>query len=479
MRNLIQGLVLLGCVASFSSLAMPLTDKVATRKGDLDEILNERVLRVLVVNDNANFYLNEGRQDGLHVSQMREFERWVNQRHYPQQKLKLNLIFLPVRHDQLLPMLNAGKGDLVLANLSPTAERRRQVDFSIPEMTGLQEWLVSSDQVQPIRQLTDLSGQHVWVRKSSSYYESLQTLNDMLVSLHREPVHIEQADELLQDGDLLQMVDAGEIPFTLVDSHHAKLWSRVFTRLRIHEQLPLRTQGETAWAFRKNSPRLAAEVNAFLREYRQGTAKGDPLYRRYLQQAPGFAKRFLRGSTERMGWSTVEYQRYAPLFQRYAEQYQLDWMMLLAQAYQESTLNQGARSRQGALGVMQVLPSTAREPYINVRNIGALENNVHAGTKYMRYMMDNYFDDAALDENNRALFTLAAYNAGPNRIAQYRKEAARRGLDGNIWFDNVERVAAAKVGAETVQYVKNVSSRYVAYRRSYELNQQRKQLRPR
>lgn len=132
-----------------------------------------------------------------------------------------------------------------------------------------------------------------------------------------------------------------------------------------------------------------------------------------MQQAPGFAKRFLRGSTERMGWSTVEYQRYAPLFQRYAEQYQLDWMMLLAQAYQESTLNQGARSRQGALGVMQVLPSTAREPYINVRNIGALENNVHAGTKYMRYMMDNYFDDAALDENNRALFTLAAYNAGP------------------------------------------------------------------
>ena len=479
MRNLIQGLVLLGCVASFSSLAMPLTDKVATRKGDLDEILNERVLRVLVVNDNANFYLNEGRQDGLHVSLMREFERWVNQRHYPQQKLKLNLIFLPVRHDQLLPMLNAGKGDLVLANLSPTAERRRQVDFSIPEMTGLQEWLVSSDQVQPIRQLTDLSGQHVWVRKSSSYYESLQTLNDMLVSLHREPVHIEQADELLQDGDLLQMVDAGEIPFTLVDSHHAKLWSRVFTRLRIHEQLPLRTQGETAWAFRKNSPRLAAEVNAFLQEYRQGTAKGDPLYRRYLQLAPGFAKRFLRGTTERMGWSTVEYQRYAPLFQRYAERYQLDWMMLLAQAYQESTLNQGARSRQGALGVMQVLPSTAREPYINVRNIGALENNVHAGTKYMRYMMDNYFDDAALDDNNRALFTLAAYNAGPNRIAQYRKEATRRGLDGNIWFDNVERVAAAKVGAETVQYVKNVSSRYVAYRRSYELNQQRKQLRPR
>ena len=477
MRNLIQGLVLLGCVASFSSLAMPLTDKVATRKGDLDEILSERSLRVLVVNDNANFYLHEGRQDGLYVGLMHEFERRLNQRYYPGQKLKLNLVFLPVRHDQVLPMLNAGKGDLVLANLSPTAERRQLVDFSIPDMTGLQEWLVSSDRTAPIQKLTDLSGKHVWVRKSSSYYESLQTLNDMLVSLHLEPVHIEQADELLQDGDLLQMVDAGEIPFTLVDSHHAKLWSRVFSRLRFHEQIPLRTQGETAWAFRKDSPRLAAEVNDFLRDYRHGTRKGDPIYRRYLQLAPGFAKRFLRDSSEQMGWSVDRYQRYAPLFQRYAERYQLDWMMLLAQAYQESTLNQGARSRQGALGVMQVLPSTAREPYINVRNISSLENNVHAGTKYMRYMMDNYFDDAELDDKNRVLFTLAAYNAGPNRIAQYRKEAARRGLDGNVWFGNVERVAASKVGAETVQYVKNVSSRYIAYRRSYELNQQRRQLR--
>lgn len=479
MRNLIQGLLLLWCLAASAAHAMALTDKAATRKGDLDEMLDDRLLRVLVVYDNANFYLHQGRQDGLNVSLTREFERWLNQRYFAGQKLKMNMVLVPVRHDRLLPMLHEGKGDLVLANLSVTDSRRKLVDFSIPDMTGLQEFLVSSDKVPQIRNLTELSGKHVWVRKSSSYYESLQLLNEMLATLHLTPVYIEQADESLQDSDLLQMVSQGEIPYTLVDSHKAKLWKPVFSGLRVHEQVPLRKDGATAWAFRKNSPQLESEVNAFLKEFRSGTRKGEPLYRRYLQQAPGIAQRFLRGGTERMGWSVADYQRYAPLFQRYAERYQLDWMMLFAQAYQESTLNQSARSSRGAMGVMQVLPSTAREPYINVRNIATLENNVHAGTKYMRYMMDNYFADAELDDNNRALFTLAAYNAGPNRIAQYRKEAARRGLNGNIWFDNVEKVAATKVGAETVQYVKNVSSRYVAYRRSYELNQQRKQLRPR
>jgi membrane-bound lytic murein transglycosylase MltF len=479
MRNLIQGLLLLWCLAASAAHAMALTDKVTTRKGDLDAMLDDRLLRVLVVYDNANFYLHQGRQDGLNVSLMREFERWLNNRYFAQQKLKMNLVFLPVRHDQLLPMLNAGKGDLVLASLGTTEGRRKQVDFSIPDMSGLRELLVSSDKVAPIQHLTELSGKHIWVRKSSSYYESLQTLNDMLASLQRPPVYIEQADELLQDSDLLQMVSLGAIPYTLVDSHKARLWGTVFSGLRVHDRIPLRENGSTAWAFRKNSPQLEGEVNAFLKEYRQGTTKGDPLYRRYLQQAPGIAQRFLRGGNERMGWSISDFQRYAPLFQRYADQYQLDWMMLFAQAYQESTLNQGARSRRGAMGVMQVLPSTAREPYINVRNIASLENNVHAGTKYMRYMMDTYFGDAGLDDTNRALFTLAAYNAGPNRIARYREEAARRGLNGNIWFDNVEKVAATKVGAETVQYVKNVSSRYVAYRRSYDLNQQRKQLLPR
>lgn len=477
MKNLILGLTMAWFLGSSAAHAVPMTDKVATRKGDLDTMLNERVLRVLVVYDNTNFYLHEGLQDGLNVSMMREFERWLDKRYFAGQKLKMNVVFMPVRHDELLPMLNAGHGDLALANLSTTDDRRKLVDFSQPDMVGLQEWLVSSQNEQPLTNLAQLSGKRVWVRKSSSYYESLQTLNDMLASLQKSPVQIELVDEVLQDSDLLDMVARGDIDYTVVDSYKGKLWSKVFKGLRFHDEIPLRRDAQTAWAFRKNSPQLEAEVNRFLQEYRKGTSKGDPIYRKYHQVAQGLAERYLRGMPERMGWSDADYARYAPVFQRYGERYKLDWMMLLAQAYQESTMKQSARSQRGAMGVMQMLPSTAREPYVNVGNINKLENNIHAGTKYMRYMMDNYFAD--LDDSNRALFTLAAYNAGPNRIAQYRKEAERRGLNGNIWFDNVEKVVASRVGSETVQYVKNVSSRYVSYRRSYELHQQRKQARPR
>jgi membrane-bound lytic murein transglycosylase MltF len=316
------------------------------------------------------------------------------------------------------------------------------------------------------------------VRKSSSYYQSLVTLNDMLASMQLPPVYIEQADEVLQDKDLLAMVQKGTIPYTLIDSHKVQMWGKVLDGLRINYQLPLREDADAAWAFRKNSPRLQAAINDFLSEYRQGGAKGEAIYRSYLDQDQQLARHYEQDNSSQLGWADSDYRRYAPVFQRYARQYRLDWIMILAQAYQESTMNQAARSNKGAMGIMQVLPSTAREPYINVGNINSLENNVHAGIKYMRYMMDNYFNGAELDENNRALFTLAAYNAGPNRIAELRKEAVRHGLNGNIWFGNVEKIAAARVGQETVQYVKNVSSRYVAYRRTYELDQQRKQLRP-
>ncbi|MGL4206453.1 MAG: transglycosylase SLT domain-containing protein [Aeromonadaceae bacterium] len=453
-----------------------MTGKMLPRQGDLDSMLEHRQLRVLVVYDNSYFYLNQGRQDGLNVSLMREFERWLDRRYFRGHSLKMNVLFVPVRYDQLLPMLTAGKGDLVLANLTPTESRRKQVDFSIPNMTGLQEWLVSRRMAKPLTKLDELAGKQVWVRRSSSYYESLQTLNEVLAGLQLAPIKIELVDESLQDSDLLAMVSRGEIPMTLVDSHKAKLWGQAFPSLHFHRALPLRSQSSTAWAFRKNSPKLESEVNAFLSEYGQQTAKGQGLYRRYLQQGQLIARRYQLSTRNQMGWSKPTYPQYANLFQRYGDRYDLDWLMLMAQAYQESTLDQGARSSRGALGVMQVLPSTANEPYINVGNIRSLENNVHAGTKYMRYIMDTYFSDAQMDDHNRALFALAAYNAGPNRIAAYRKEAMRRGLNGNVWFGHVEKIAASRVGAETVNYVKNVSSRYVAYRRSYELIAQKNKL---
>src|SRR3954466_9745683 len=134
---------------------------------------------------------------------------------------------------------------------------------------------------------------------------------------------------------------------------------------------------------------------------------------------------------------------------------------MAAQGYQESTLDQDVKSPVGAVGVMQVMPPTGKE--LNVGNISEVEPNIHAGVKYMRFMMDQYFKDEPMDNLNKGLMTFAAYNAGPRRVRQLREEAAQRGLDPNVWFGNVERVASERIGRETVTYVSNIYKYYVAY----------------
>ena len=149
-------------------------------------------------------------------------------------------------------------------------------------------------------------------------------------------------------------------------------------------------------------------------------------------------------------------------FQKYGAQYDFDWLMLAAQGYQESRLDQDVKSKVGAVGVMQVMPATGKE--MKVGDVSQTEENIHAGTKYLRYVLERYFADAELDGLNRQLFAFASYNAGPAKIAKLRKEAEKRGLDPNQWFNQVELVAAEKIGQETVRYVANIYKYYIAYR---------------
>jgi membrane-bound lytic murein transglycosylase MltF len=152
------------------------------------------------------------------------------------------------------------------------------------------------------------------------------------------------------------------------------------------------------------------------------------------------------------------------LFEKYAGDYNFDWLMLTALAYQESQLDQSKRSGAGAVGVMQILPTTAGDPNVGIPEIEKLENNIHAGTKYLRFLRDRYFNDPKLDNINQTLLAFAAYNAGPARVARLRNEAAQRGLNPNVWFGHVEIIAAERIGRETVQYVSNIYKYYIAYK---------------
>jgi membrane-bound lytic murein transglycosylase MltF len=423
--------------------------------GDLDGMVERRVIRVLLVPNRTNYFLDGAVQRGVTYDAMVEFEKFLNKR-LKRGNLKVHIAILPVSRDLLMPALLSGLGDLAAANLTITDERRRTVDFSKPFLSGVRELVVTGPAAPAISSLDDLSGQEVWVRTTSSFHESLVSLNARLASDGKAPVVIRAADEHLETEDLLEMVNAGILGITIADSPIAEFWAQVFENITVHDDLAVRTEGEIAWMFRKNSPKLAQEVNAFAAEFKQGTTMGNMLFKRYLKST-----RWVRNAASR-----EDLQRFddtVNFFKTYSGQYDFDYLMMVAQGFQESRLDQSVRSHVGAVGIMQLLPSTAADPAVGIKNIHKAEPNVHAGIKYMRWIVDNYFDDKDLDPKQQTLFAFASYNAGPNRIRRLRTEAKERGLDPNIWFNSVEVIASEHIGRETVQYVSNIYKYYLAY----------------
>jgi membrane-bound lytic murein transglycosylase MltF len=312
----------------------------------------------------------------------------------------------------------------------------------------------------------DLAGQAVFVRKSSSYYESLVVLNQRFAAEHRPAVRIKEAPETLEDEDLIEMVNAGLMPLTVVDKHVADFWKSIFPNITVHDGVVVRTGGDIAWAIRKGSPQLKAAVDNFMARHAAGTTVGNSILARYFKSVK-YVKDAASESERRKFLALMQH------FQRYGERYDVDWLVMAAQGYQESQLNQATRSKVGAIGVMQVMPATGKT--LGVGDITKVEANIHAGVKYMRWMIDQYYGKEPMTKLDKALFAFASYNAGAGRVSQLRQEAAKRGLDPNVWFYNVEYVAAEKIGAETVTYVSNIYKYYIAYHLILEARAEREQ----
>lgn len=438
----------------------------SSRRGDLSKILERHTLRVLVPYDNVGFYMEKGRQDGLYVAMMKRFEIFLRQRYLSAERLKL--FFIPVREENMMQLIADGYGDIAMG-ITPTEEFKRYVDFSIPEKLWLKEILVTPKGKETVNNLSDFTGMTIWVRKSSSYYESLVLLNEYLKALDLSPVNIVLAPEYLADADLVDMVGKREISATIVNDSKLVIWRRFFANVVFNLEVPIKVNSTLNWAIRHNSPILYKEINQFLRQYRDGTPLGTKIYDQYMRTHPTYRARVERSENEHLGINVDTFKKFANIFQKYGQYYNIDWMLLMAQSYQESTLNPNARSNRGAVGIMQVLPSTAQEWYIGVHGVNELDNNVHAGTKYMRYMLDAYFNEPELSESEKVLLALAAYNCGPNRITKYREEARSQGLNPNIWFGNVEAIALSHGAKETVNYVKNISELYVSYQEAYKI----------
>jgi membrane-bound lytic murein transglycosylase MltF len=320
--------------------------------GDLDQMIKRRRVRVLVVYSKTFYFLDRGRQRGTTYDTMRAFEDELNRRLGTGQ-LKVQVFFIPVGRDELLPGLVEGRGDIAAANLTITDERRQQVAFSDPLITGVDEVVVTGPASPAIASTQDLSGQEVFVRKSSSYYESLVRLNAELQKAGKPAVRLKLAPEALEDEDLLEMVNAGLVRLVVVDSHKAEFWAKIFPKIRLHPEAALRTDGAIAWAFRKGSPKLRAAVNRFVATHKLGTSFGNQVFTRYLRST-----KFVKNALDPE--EIAKYERTVTLFRKYGEQYDFDWLMLTPRGTRSpSWTTPGGAS--GAVGVMQVLPRTGKE----------------------------------------------------------------------------------------------------------------------
>jgi membrane-bound lytic murein transglycosylase MltF len=444
---------------------LPLIEKW---RGDFDGMAKRREIRALVVYSKTFYFLDQGRQRGSSYELLKEFEKFVNKK-LKTKTLKVKVLFIPVLRDQLIPWLVEGRGDIAAANLTITPQRQKRIDFSDPLIPDVKELLVTGPTAPPIKSLNDLAGKEIHVRRSSSYYESLMNLNQSFKKAGKKKIKVIVADEIFQDEDLVEMVNAGLIPMIIMDSHKANFWKQIFDKIQVHPDIAVRTGGNIAWAFRKDSPKFKAVINEFVKNHKKGTLLGNIVLKRYLRDT-----KYVKNSAAQA--EMKKFMSMVALFEKYAGQYDFDYLMIGAQAYQESGLDQSKRSPAGAIGVMQLLPSTAADPNVGIPDIEKLDKNIHAGTKYLRFIVDRYFSDGQMDDVNKMLFAFASYNAGPARVSSLRKKAAKMGLDPNVWFHNVEVVAAKEIGRETVQYVSNIYKYYIVYRRLVDQRDQKERI---
>ena len=435
--------------------------------GDFDGMRKRRIIRVLTVYNKTNYFVDKGRQRGITYDAFQLFEDWINKK-YKTGTMKIHVAMVPVARADLGPALLEGRGDIVAANVTVTQERLEKADFANPALKNVSEIMVSGPQSDPIASVDDLSGREVFVRKSSIFHESVEKLNSDLTKRGKAPVKIRFAPDDLEDEDLLQMLNAGLVQYCVVDDFLARFWAQVLPKIKLHPEASLRTEGQIGWAIRKNSPLLKAELNEFIAKYPEGSATRNMLLQRYLKSTK-FVKDAAADSERKKFQQTVEF------FKKYSDQYDMDYLLMAAQGYQESQLNQDAKSAVGAVGVMQVMPAIGKD--LKVGDINQIEPNINAGVKYMRFMIDQFFDKEPMDQLNKGLFAFAAYNCGPGRVQSLRREAQKQGLNPNVWFSNVELVAAKRIGRETVTYVANIYKYYVAYKLIVETSGERQKAR--
>jgi membrane-bound lytic murein transglycosylase MltF len=428
-----------------------------TYTDDLPGMKKRKRIRALVTYSRTDFFFDDsGAPKGLQVDLMQAFEKQLNDG-VKQEVDRVRVEFIPTTFDRLVPDLVEGKGDIAAALLTLTPEREQKISFISSKKQHVSELVVTHKSVGEISTAEDLAGRRLYVMRGSSYAEHLWELNQTFTKNKLKPIEIVEAEHHQLTEDILEMVNAGVVKITVADDYKAKLWAQVLPDIRTLDSVTISTGNTIGWGIRKDSPELEKALYTFLHKVKKGTLLGNMLFKRYDVKT-----RWINNPNAQE--ERAKLLALIHVFKKYGDQYGFDYLANAAQGYQESRLDQNKRSGRGAMGIMQLLPSTAASKHVGIPDISEKESNIHAGIKYMAFLRDRYFNDPAISEENRMAFSLAAYNAGPARVREMRNLAKKMNLDPNIWHANVEVAAGKIVGRETVEYVSNIFKYYIAYK---------------
>jgi membrane-bound lytic murein transglycosylase MltF len=435
--------------------------------GDIKGMVERRYIRALVLYNKTNFFYDGPQPRGVTYEALKGFEKFLNTRLQTGDQ-PIHIVFIPVTRKEAFKRMSEGRGDIAASNAAILPEYQKLVDFSDPVRENVKEVIVTGPNAPQIASVDDLAGKEVFVRKLSRYWPTLQNLNTQFKQAGKPEMKFNIADDNLEDEDVLNMVNSGVVGITVADDLVAGFWSKVYDQLKVHDDIVLSADDKIGWAVQKGTPEFLALINEYVDANKVGTTQGNVLVQKYYKDT--------KWATNNVAPAEMaKFKEAAGYFKKYGVINDFDWLLVAAQAYQESQIDQSRRSGAGAVGVMQIKPSTAADKPLFIKDVDTnMENNIKAGTGYMDYILKTNLKDAKMDKINRSLFAMASYNAGPARIEKLREEAKDQGLDPNVWFNNVEIVAAKDIGPETVNYVSNIYKYYIGYKLATEVLASRK-----
>lgn len=446
--------LLLAAVDSFLDTVLVEVPKTAYT-GDFEEIARRKVIRVLTRNSAATYFVWRGELVGFEYDLAKEFAS--------QHGLNLEIVVPPTRA-ALLTWLREGKGDIVAAALTPSAEREgRGIAFSRP-YNFVREMVVGRSADSMLRVPEDLAGRTVVVRQSSSYWHTLERLRADGIQLELVP-----APEDLETEEIIELVATGEYDLTVADSHILAI--ELTWRDDVRGLFPVSDSLPHAWAVREEDSALLDSLNAFFRREYRGL-----FYNITRKKYFGSENRVASRANERTSRTGIV-SPYDSLIKHYADRYDYDWRLIAAQMFEESRFDPQAESFAGAVGLMQVLPRTAKGFGVSRAGLMIPDSGTYMGVRYLRHVQE-YVKEAATPEDD-LWFSLAAYNAGFGHLQDARRLTESLGKNPNVWFGEVEDIMPllarrnyhreAKYGycrcTEPVRYVRRIRERQRAYQR--------------